>query len=296
MTTAGDLIEATRQHLVSAARPELNRLNGAVTDVATSLTFEFPAQALQRGAVLTLDLEQIYVWSTSGQSATVQRAWNGTVAAAHADDTLIWVNDRFPANVILAEINNELAAYSSPANGLYRVRTLDLTSVAVRSVYDLTGVTDLIGIASIDALDVLAGDRLRLERWRVIRNQDTADFPSGFGLRLYDYVLPGKAIRVVYKAPFTSLAALANDVATISGLPATAHDIPPLGAAARLLAGREARRNQVDAQPEPRTAADVPQGANTGASRALLTLRALRLAEEALRLAAAYPTVRTIAS
>lgn len=292
MTTTLDLIEATRQHLVAAGRPEINKLNGAMDASQTSLTFEYPAQAVQRGAVLSIDLEEVLVWVVAGQTATVQRGFNGTTAATHADDSLLYVNDRQSATRILRELNNELRSFSSPVHGLYRVRTVDLTWSAVRSGYDLTGVTDLIDILAVEGVGVLAGDRSRVERYRVIRNQDTADFPSGMAIQMYDGgVIPGRTVRVTYRAPFASLSTLTDDVEAVSFLPATAHDIPPLGAAARLLAGRESHRVGADMQPEPRAAGDVPPGANTGASRALLGLRNLRLSEEAARLHAAYPSL-----
>jgi hypothetical protein len=284
------MIEAVRGHLAASSRPELNRISGSdVTSSQTTITLEFAMGGVARGAVLTVDLEQLLVWSVAGQVATVQRAYAGTTAATHASGALVHVNDRAPANVILRELNNEIRSYSSPAHGLFKVASVDLVYNATRSGYDLTGVTDLIDVLAVEASDVLAGDRMRLERYRVIRNQSTVDFPSGFVLYLYEAVTNGKAIRVSYKAAFTALAAVADDVLATSGLPESAHDIPPLGAAARLLAGRESRRNQTDAAPEPRQAADVPPGANTGSSRALLGLRNLRLREESARLHAMFP-------
>jgi hypothetical protein len=292
VTTAADLVNETKAHLFSGSRPELNRLNGSVTSSATTVTLEFAMGGIQRGAVLAAELELMYVWSISGQVATVQRGYLGTVGATHADDVVVEVNPRFSDFAILRALNEELASFSSPTHGLFRLRTVDLTYSASRAAYDLTSVTDLIDVYDVRYAET-GSSRLwpRIHRWNLARNQSTTDFASGLALTLFEGAAPGRTIRVQYKAPFGSLAALADDVQTATGLPATANDIPPLGAAARLVAPREVRRAGYDSQPEPRAAQDVPPGANLGASRALLELRRQRLGEESARLHAAYPVL-----
>ena len=135
MATAADLIEETRALLESGTRPELNRLNGALTDDATTATLEFDMGSIQTGAVLAVDLELIYVWSISGQVATVQRGYLGTTPAVHDDDSLVYVNPRWSAFTILRAINAELDSYSSPKWGLYRMRTADVTYSSGRIRY-----------------------------------------------------------------------------------------------------------------------------------------------------------------
>lgn len=293
ITTTADLINETRTHLLAFDNQELNRLGEALDAIETDVTYDFASSSIQTGAVLSIDLELMYVWSNTSLTATVLRGHQGSVAATHADDGLIEVNPRFSNFAILRALNAELASLSAPVNGMYRVRTVDLTYTAARSGYDLTGVTDMIGDPiSVEGKGHLSGDRVRLKDWRVIRDADTSDFASGKALYLYEGPAPGRAIEVAYKAPFVSLATLADNVTTISFLPDSAHDIPPLGAAARLLAGRESRRAQFDSQPEPRQAADVPPGSNRNAAANLLALRNQRIREEVSRLHAAYPRVR----
>lgn len=293
MATAADLVNETRSHLLAGGREEMNRLDGAVTDSATTLTLEFPVGGVQPRAVIWVELEAMFVWAVAGQVITVQRGWLGTTAAAHADDTLVEVNPLVSDFQILRAVNAEIDAYSSPVHGLYRVATVDLTYAAARNGYDLAGVTNLIDILSVEAKDVMPGDRLRINRYRLIRNQDTADFTSGYALYLYDTPMPGKTIEVAYKAPFVTLSSLATDLTT-TGLPTTAYDIPPLGAAARLVAPMEARRSRIDAQPEPRQASEVPPGAARQAAGGLLALRNQRLVEEAARLQSAYPSLSRV--
>lgn len=295
MTITADLIQETRTHLQASMRDELNRLNGSMTNSTTSAVVEFAQGGIQRGSILGVELEVMYVWSFNTQTATVQRGFMGSTAATHADDTLVYVNPRWTDFQILRALNAELASYSSPRNGLYRVRTVDLTYSSSAQEYDLTSVTDLVSVLGVTSSMPGVTDWYPVSSWSLSRDLPTTTFPSGKALSIYTPVTPGRMVRVVYGAPFVSLATLADDVAAVSFLPATAHDIPPLGAAARLLAGREAARAQIDAQPESRKAEEVQAGANRGAAGGLLALRDMRLREEAARLRVAYPHMRRVA-
>jgi hypothetical protein len=290
-TLASDLVEETRSHLFSGARPELNKLNEALDATETDVDFLYAAGGLQRGAVISIDLELMLVWAVTGSTATVQRGYMGTTAATHNTGTIIEVNPRFSNFAIFRALNAELASFSSPVNGLYQVKTVDLTYSAARAGYDLAAVTDLLDIIEVRWKGYTTGDWPLVRRWAITRDMASAEFSSTKALLLYEGVGPGRTIRVRYKAPFVPLASLTSDVQTVSFLPATANDIPPLGAAARLVAPREVRRAQYDAQPEPRVAADVPPGASRNAAGGLLALRNQRLREEAARLHRSYPTL-----
>lgn len=294
MATAADLVEETRSLLLSGTRPELNRLNGSVTNVAATVTLEFSMGSVRTGAVLAIDLELMYVWSVAGQVATVQRGYNGSIPAAHNDDALVYVNPRWSAFTILRAINAELDSYSSPKWGLYRMRTVDLTYSSGRVGYDLTSVTDLIDIYELRWKGYTTGEWPLIRRWSLTRDMATSEFASGYGLLLDEGAGPGKTIRVRYKAPFGQLSTLADDVQSVAGFPASAEDIPPLGAAARLVAPREVKRAATESQPESRTAAEVPPGTNRQAAGALLQIRDTRLREEASRLQQRYPTLAKV--
>lgn len=296
MTTTADLINDTRQHLQALSRDELNRLNGAITNSASTLTVEFAAGGIQRGALLSIDLEVIHVWSVAVLTATVQRGMMGSTGASHADDALVYVNPRFTDFQILRALNAELASYSSPRFGLFQTKTVEITGSAGKVGYDLTAVTDLIDVIEVRWKGYEVGDWPLVTRYTVSRDMNTSEFASGLALLTYEDLGPGRTLRVRYKAPYTPLSTLADNVLTTAGLHAGAHDIPPLGAAARLLAGREARRASYDAQPESRQAGDVPGGLNRQAAGGLLGLRDMRLREEAARLGALYPIIHRRAS
>jgi hypothetical protein len=289
----GDLISETRRHLDSGSRPEINRLSGAAAAADTTVTLEFAMGGITQGSVLALELELVYVWSVAGQVATVQRGWLGSTAATHADDTVVWVNPRWSDFSIYRALMEEIRSYSSPVVGLYQMKTVDLTYNSARTGYDLTGVTDLIDVYELRWKGYTTGEWPRIARWSLTRDMATSEFASGTALLLYDGAGPGRTIRVRYKAPYGTLSATyatdASDTTSSAGLHTEAHDIPPLGAAARLVAPRDVKRSFTEAQPESRAAADVPPGTSSRAAGALLGLRNQRLREESARLHAKYP-------
>src|SRR4051794_25315063 len=110
MTTAVDVVAATRRHLYGTDREDMNTLNGSVTDVATTLTLTYDATTLSKGDYLSIDLEVLYVWSVDPTTsiATVRRGMLGSTPATHADGALVYVNPRFTDFEIFQAINDDL--------------------------------------------------------------------------------------------------------------------------------------------------------------------------------------------
>lgn len=294
MATVEAVINRVRTQLLSGQREEHNRLASALTSSATSATFEFDLGPIKPGTVVSVGTERIYVWSVneSTKTATIQRGWEGTTAAAHDAASLVSVNPRFPNDVVLDRVNDELRSLSSPLNGLYQMETVDLTYNAAVEGYDLTGVTSLIEVY--DVRYKQAGsfkDWPRVEHWDYAASMATSEFASGHALWV-GHGEPGQTVRVWYKAPFTTLSTLAQDVETVSGLPSTAIDLVELGALMRLSAIRDAKRNFIESQPQPRRAEEVPNGAWMDTAAGLRALRRDRIAEERARLQSLYPLRR----
>ena len=289
LTTTQDLIYETRGHLMSGARERQNTLNGAHDASTTTFTFTYAPQ-FGAGDVIAVDLELVRVMSDPGATtATVHRGWGGSTAASHSADALITVSPAFSDFRIFQTLNAELSALSSPGNGLFQTDTVSVTFNSAVVGYDLTGVTDLIDVYRV-YYDEVGPDKLwpEVSDYWIRRNADTTDFASGLQIVIPD-AQPGNAVRVVYKKPFTALTSLSDDVQAVSGLPATANDIPPLGAAHRLATGAEIQRNLNNSQGDTRRAQEVPQGALARSSVGLMDVYRRRVGEEAARLSAAYP-------
>jgi hypothetical protein len=294
-STLAQLVTQTRQdYLLSGSREIVARLSLAVTTTAqTAITLTGVSPVA--GMVLTIDSEDIYVIAATGAATTdVVRGWNGTTPATHLALVLVYVNQKFPDAKIIRAINDELASLTSPANGLFRVKTVSLTSVSGRNGYDLTAVAaDFIDVLYPYVRDSAGTSTYRYARnreWDLVRNMPTADFPSGLALTFRRGLPSDRTVLVVYAAKYGRVtdANLATDIGTTTGIQDTAEDLLPLGAAIRLMAGREPKRNFTEARPESRPAMDVPPGSVNASVNGLRLLRYQRINEERARLNAEY--------
>lgn len=290
MTTVSDLIESTRQHLFTSYRPEYNFLNGALDTSTTSVTLDIsPLTGVGRGAILGVDDELLYVRSVSSQVCTVVRGWLGTTAAAHSDDALVEVNPRFPRHTIKTALLDEINSW--PTDVFYE-DTITLSGVTSSRGYDLTGLGTFYNVS-----DVLREPYTGETTWRslspnfsVQRNLPAASYASTAALFIHADLSSATDLQVIVQKPFvTSTFTDATDVNTTVKLATSMNDIPPFGAAWRLLSTREVKRTFTEAQPEARIAADVPPGYTDQTAARLKRVRDERLIEEAGRLRSKIP-------
>lgn len=292
MTSTADLIEEARARLLSGQEERANRLDGAITNGALSLALKYEAKGVSDGTVLGVDLEEIRVWEMSAKSMTViERGVNGSAPAAHSDLAFVAVSPKFSRFRILRAFNEELAALSSPLNGLYQMRPVEVTYNASKAGYDLAGVTSIDDVYKVEAkVTGLSGDWEPVGGWRIDRNANTTDFPSGFAL-FGVAGQQGQALRIWYRQQFSALSTtdITVDVNTTSGLPASANDLLPLGALIRLVPPRDIKRTFSESQGDTRRAQEVPVNAATQSISGLAKFRQQRINEEAARLARLYP-------
>lgn len=290
MTTVADLIDSTRQHLYGTYRAEFNFLSSAATDSATTINLEIsPLTGVTRGSLLAINDELLYVKSVSGQTVTVARGWNGTTAAAHIVGDTVEVNPRFPQNVIRDALQADIRSWGQQ---LYWEDTITVSGVATTRGYDLTSIGDFYNISDVYRAPYAAdlGNTWPSVDFTIRRKLPTSSFASGSALFIASELASAASLQVVVQKPFvTSTFADATDIETTCKLPVNLHDIPPYGAAWRLLSTREIKRTFTDAQPESRLAAEVPPGHTDQTAARLKRLRDDRIEEEAGRLRSKTP-------
>lgn len=294
MTTTLDLINDTKRYLLSSHREQLNTLSGSINSSVTSVVFSFTLGALTAGSVISVDLEIMYVWSTdeATKTAVVLRGHEGSAPASHSSGAVITVNPKFPDYSVFKALNSDITDISGD---LFQIVTRTFTYVAGKDGYDLASTASADPLFKLDGKYDYPGIRRdwpSLREYDIRRNSNTTDFPSGFAITLKLPAFPGREVRITYGAAFGQLAALTDDVLTATGLPATAHDIPPLGAAIRLQGVREGQRNFNDSQPDTRRAAEVPAGSQIASIRAMVDFRKQRIMGEMKSLRQQYPYYR----
>lgn len=294
-STAQSWCDRTRTYLMSGLQEERNKLSQDYTAAGSTLHFTYPLGGVVKGARLAVGLNTFYVWDVGadGMSATVSGGEEGSTDANAATGTVIRVRPRFTDSELFTALNEELGALSSPQSGLFQVKTFDITYNASIDGYDLTAITDLQSIYEVRYQEPGPGKdwpRVPNHMWRLDRSALTTDFASGNALKLFGGGAPGFDVRLVYKAPLTALTNLATTTAS-TGISTAAADIPPLGAAIRMMTGREVKRNFTESQPDTRRHGEVPPGAVFNSQRGFQIQYAQRLAAEQARLAALYPAV-----
>lgn len=293
MATIGQVITRTQRQLLSGVVEERNKIAANITASATSCVLSYDLGSVRTGSVLEIDSEQMYVWEVveSTKTCTVERAFNGTTAAAHTSGTVAIVNPRFPRAQILEAVNDELADLSSPVNGLFQVKVLDLTYNGSDRQVNLPAIANVIDLLEVRSR-YKSDDYQQVRAVKLLRDMPTKDFGAGMALQLDQDIRQGD-VRVTYKAPFTKATAEADNIQNICGFPESAEDILIIGAQIRLMAPREVKRNFTESQGDTRRSDEVPPGAVGNSITNLLRMRRDRITAEAQRLTRQYPTFLT---
>ena len=288
MTTAGNLVDRVVQQLLAGTVEERNKIASSLNASVTSVPITYSLGSLAEQTVFEIESELLYVWAVdvANKTLTVERGFGGTTAASHSNGTVLTVNPKFPRWQVLNALNDELADLSSPMNGLFQMKTVDLSYNGSDRMVDLASVTSMI-----DLYDVRwrfeSDDYPVVRNVRLARNLPTTDFSSGFAL-IFDQGIQSGTVRVWYKDKYTPFTTEASTVAS-TGATDELVDLLVLGAQIRLLAGREVKRNFIESQGDTRRAEEVPAGAMNASVTNLLRLRRDRINAEAARLVRQYP-------
>lgn len=300
MTNAQDWIEATRFRLMSGHQEQLNRLSTAYTAGSGTMVFDFDMAGIRAGTVISVGTSTFYVWEANVnlKTATVQASWDGTIDQDWPVGTIVRVNPRFTDAQILRAINEDINDLCSPTNGLFQVGIADLTYDSALVGYDLSSAPNMISPIELRVENpgsFKEWTRIPSFKYRILKGAPTGDegFESGVALFLYDMWAgsTGDRLHLTYRKGFNTLSNTFSSKAS-TGIPASAWDIPPLGAAISLMAGREIKRSFVEAQGDSRRATEVTAGTSTTSVNALRVLRQQRITSEAQRLEGFYPVIK----
>ena len=292
MATLQTMVDECRNtYIRTGVQPEMNRLASSIGTSDTSLSFLNAVGSMAvSGQIIGIDYEEIRVWQSSNTTATlVDRAANSSTAASHTSGAPVEVAPRHSQFRVAQAINDELNALSG--EGLFSVGDVEVTYNPAIQGYDLGNISwdDILNIRY--EIPGPSKNWPYIRSYSKIRLGDTTQFPTGNAIVVYEPGWAGLPIRVQYRGPFTALVNPTDDSVTVAGLPATAADIPVIGAAIRLTAGMEISRNFQRAQRDPMMMETIPPGAQLNAPRNLILLRAQRVQAEAARLARLYPRI-----
>lgn len=211
-TTVGDLIERVRRDAVLMARGAIYTLGAAYNANDTQLVLGQSPSHIAFGSILSIDHELFFVSSmnTSTNTAEVVPGYLGTTPANHANGATVEVDPRVPRGQIADFAQQEILSWH---HELWRTVGVDVAVDRANRTYDLAGVTDQIYfLLDVRAMPVGTATSFWNYSWvddswahvnaRLLRNQNTSQFASGYALQLNALPQKGSTLRVLYATPF----------------------------------------------------------------------------------------------
>lgn len=292
MPTVAEQIDETESHLTGIVGGSYNRLSSAISDTTTeAISLEFDNEAIVPGSVVGIGAEDLFVLEVGDRTITKAiRGFRGSTAATHDSGDLVQADPRFTRFRIMASLKQEVASWGQR---LYAVDSETIALAADTRGYDLPLGSDFLHVLSAKVEPTTLFDT-NSSVWpdvefSIARGNDAADFASGMAIffNRYLYQSTGRRVRVRYAKRFdVSAWTEGTDMVTDVGLATSMLDIPPLGAAWRLMIGQEIRRSEFAAQGQTRRHDEVPPLAALQTAKALKEMRDQRIAEEQLTLLA----------
>ena len=289
MSTFDEFVEATVLYLsgFTANRDQVTSLTNPMTDSDLTATVD-DASAITAGSLVEIGSELLSVKSVDSGTDTVTfhpfgRGFRGTTAATHSVGSMVSVAPVFPRTVVERAINDTiLGTYPQ----VFGVSTTVFEFVGAQGTYPLPAGTQGVLSVTWDSIGPTQ-EWLPVRRWTMNGNADTTDFPTGASISLFDGIVPGRNVKVVYTHQPSRL--VSGDVFTDSGLRDAAQDLVQFGVAARLVPWIDAAQAP-GVSAEANYAAGMGRQSNASAlSRFFTQMYQLRLQEEAGALQALYP-------
>ncbi len=278
--TLAQMVDDTLRQLRGTMRERVNILAGAI-DAPAPLTVENiqltgNLDGVVIGTLLSVGDETMYVLDTTPASLTAQviRGYDDTTPTASAQGTLVRVDTPWPRAIVQQHIRDEIRSW---APQVFAIGSVDVPIVNLQRGYDLGAITNevvrvlkvtapappYVGDPGYWAVPGTSNKSLQDPDYpfRYNPNANTTEFPSGKSLTLVSPSTPNYSgdLHVVYATPFdvdTSWSDSTDMIADV-GMNSRDLDIPPLGAAARLLRWLSVRRAMLNVQGASRSDQDV---------------------------------------
>ena len=291
MSTFNELTDATMLYLYgfTTLQDQVTHLTANVTASASVLPIA-DATAVSRG-ILEIDDELIWADTvdTTALTATLPpygRGYRSTPAASHASGTRVVSSPLFPRYLVKRAINESIQAVYPD---LFGIGETTFSMNPAISTYALpAGALNVLQVS----WQTIGPSRewMPIRRWRIDKHAATSAFSTGATVSIYDAVVPGRTVKIVYTHQPTVLTNTTDDFVTVTGLPASCEDVIRLGAAYRMvpffdsphLSGMSA---EADFAANQRTVGGASQ-----LGRYLLQNYQVRLAEETKRLQEIFPS------
>lgn len=303
--TFNDLVSRVKQNLLGYTKDQASVTYLTQSMTATDTTFTVDPETvtdLSRGLV-EIDDEMILVKKYDRPTGTVTvmaglngRGVDGTTAASHDIDAIVTDDPRFPRARIKEAINDTINATFPD---LFVISEFEFTKIAARYEYPIPA--DAEGVLKV-VYNTIGPSAVwpPMTSWRFNPVASTTPgqvkptpAPTGKSVQIYDFVVPGRAVRVTYWHKPSTLVNDDDDFETVTGYPERYIDMIVYGACWRLLPAYDAGRLQQQSIEATERAPLVDVGSAAATSRYYMALYQERLQEERDRLLLLFETYQT---
>lgn len=305
--TFSDLVSRVKQQLLGYTKDQasISYLVAPMTAIDTTFLVDPETVTNLSRGLIEIDDEMILVKKYDRGSGLVTvmgdvtgRGQEGTTAAAHTLNTLITDDPRFPRKRIKEAINDTI-------NGVYPdlfvFGEYEFPYIAARYEYPIPAEADDVYKVVVNTIGP-SGVWFPSQSWRFNTLASTGSqvkptpTPTGNTLQIYDFIVPGRNVRVSYTKKPSILTNNSDDFEVTTGFPERYVDLISYGACWRLLPAYEAGRLQQQNIEATERAPLVPAGSASEASRYFLSLYQKRLNEERDRLFRLFENYQTFSS
>lgn len=264
-----------------------------ITQAATSgdLTLKVASTDNIGKGIIEIGDEMMWVDGYDRQSNTITiapfgRGYNATVAAAHAVNSKVVITPTYPRQAVKRAINDTLnATYPK----VFSVGSTAVSFLASRTTYPVPAeAVQILSMAWQSVGPTLEWLPIRQWRWDPIAYAPS--FATGKTVSIYDNVLPGRTINIIYSHMPINMVNNNDDFETTTGLPSSMRDVIIYGAAWRLASYIDPARISVTSPQSDELDTKRPYGTGTNVTKQLQNLYLQRLEEESLKQKLQYPT------
>lgn len=288
MTTFDEFVEATALYVsgFTSNQDQLTATTGPVTAGDFTITVT-DGSIIPNGSLIEIDSELMWVQSVATNTLTIApfgRGYRGTTVAAHSTGDRVTVAPAVPRAVIERAVNDTIKGVWPTVFG---TGTTEFTFTGAVDTYLLPASAERVLSVSWDSLGP-TGEWMPVRRWKVDQNASTTDFATGNSLSIFDPVVPGRTVRVVYTTVPVPL--VSGDDFTDSGLRDSCQDLVQFGAASRLVPWFDSGNAPgVSAEANYTAAIRGGGGGAVATARYFMQMYQLRLQEEAAALQTLFP-------
>ena len=303
-TTFDQIVDRVKQQLLGYTKDQASISYLTVAMNPTDILFQADGETitnLSRGLV-EIDDEMLMVKKFDRSSGTVTvmaglngRGVEGTTPSAHDLNAIITNDPRFPRARIKEAINDTIQAVYPD---LFVFGEYEFPYQAARYEYPIPAeAEDVYKVV----VNTIGPSRVWFpsQKWRFNALASTGSqvaptpTPTGKTIQIYDFVVPGRDVRVSYTKKPNTLTNNDDPFEATTGLPDRVIDLIVYGACWRLLPAYEAARLQQQNIEATERAPLVPTGAGSQTAQLYLSLYTKRLNEERDRLFRLFENYQT---